>query len=506
VSAPLHTVHVRVNDAVTGQPTPVRIRFTGPDGTYYPPFGRASEFAAADLSKPYNPAVEGSVFLPKGRRTAAYIDGTCEINLPPGPITVEISKGFEYKPFRQVVDQPAGKMAMRFGIERWVDLRAERWYSGDSRIHSLTPHAALLEGAAEDVAVVNLLTLHTENLLAFSGQKPALEVPGHMVVVNTFNHHRVLGQLALLNAHRIVFPLMFGQPDGPDNWTLADWCDQCHRKAGLVVWSGIGYPGLAGHGEQLADLILGNVDAVELPLLTESLLREYYSLLDCNLRPVLVSGSGKAGFSEPIGKTRTYARLKSGEEFNYKNWIEAVCDGRTFVTAGPLVELTVNGAEPGAAVALAAPGKVRIHALARSLQPFDRLEIVVNGAAVAGVEASGSPSSAVVDGELDIAGSGWLAARCWGKAAEAADDATYCTAHTNPVFLEITDKPHAADPINLAYLTDHLNRMQNWAENGARYETDKQRETLIGIFEAARTKLVQLAKPASWDMGFADLS
>jgi hypothetical protein len=498
VNGPLHTVHVRVNDAATGQPTPVRIRFTGPDGTYYPPFGRAPAFSAADVSKPYNPAVEGSVFLPKDRRTAAYIDGTCEINLPPGPITVEISKGFEYKSIRQVVDQPAGKMAMRFSIERWVDLRAERWYSGDIRIHNLTPHAALLEGAAEDVAVVNLLTFHTENLLAFSGQKPALEMPGHMVVVNTFNHHRVLGYLGLLNSHRIVFPLTFGQPDGPDNWTLADWCDQCHRKGGLVVWSGIGYAGLVGHGEQLADLILGKVDAVELPLLTESLLREYCSLLDCNLRPTLVSGSGKAGLIDPIGNMRTYARLNPGEEFNYKNWIGAIRAGRTFVTAGPLLELTVNDQEPGATASLPAPGKVRIHTKAQSVVSFERLEVVVNGVAVAGVEASGQPCSAAIDGELDITEGGSLAARCWGKAPDAApDDSTYCIAHTSAIYLEIAGRSHVADPINLAYLTDHLNRMQNWAENGAHYDNDKQRETLIGIFQSAQTRLTQLAQPGS---------
>ena len=29
----LQPVHVRVNDAATGQPTPVRLRVIGPDGT-----------------------------------------------------------------------------------------------------------------------------------------------------------------------------------------------------------------------------------------------------------------------------------------------------------------------------------------------------------------------------------------------------------------------------------------------------------------------------------------
>ena len=45
VSTAWHTVHVRVNDAATGQPTPVRIRFTDAEGDYFAPFGRLADFA-----------------------------------------------------------------------------------------------------------------------------------------------------------------------------------------------------------------------------------------------------------------------------------------------------------------------------------------------------------------------------------------------------------------------------------------------------------------------------
>ena len=41
----MHTVHVRVNDAATGKPTPCRVRFTDAEGRYYAPFGRLTEFA-----------------------------------------------------------------------------------------------------------------------------------------------------------------------------------------------------------------------------------------------------------------------------------------------------------------------------------------------------------------------------------------------------------------------------------------------------------------------------
>src|SRR5689334_3560147 len=108
------TVHVRVNDAATGKPTPVRIRFTDADGNYYAPFGRLTEFAIGP-----NQDVGGNVLL--GVQPFAYIDGACEIALPPGRIKVHISKGPEYVPYEDEIDLHPGKLALRFMIERWIN-------------------------------------------------------------------------------------------------------------------------------------------------------------------------------------------------------------------------------------------------------------------------------------------------------------------------------------------------------------------------------------------------
>ena len=233
MTAGLHTVHVRVNDAATGKPTPCRIRLTDTAGNYYPPLGRLARFATGGGQD-----VGGNLYW--GDKEYAYIDGTCEVSLPAGPIVAEVSKGPEYVPCRQEVVLAPGKLALRLTIERWADLRSDGWYSGDTWSHFLSPHAALLEAAAEDLAVVNVLAFDTlifdeggkqcpaiPNILAFSGQQPALEMPGHVVVVNTLNAHPVLGRLALLNCHRAVYPLSFGGPNGWDDWTLDAWSDQC---------------------------------------------------------------------------------------------------------------------------------------------------------------------------------------------------------------------------------------------------------------------------------------
>ncbi|MBO0697905.1 MAG: hypothetical protein J2P46_05905, partial [Zavarzinella sp.] len=83
-------IHVRVTDAATGRPTAVRIRIGGPNGEYYPPLGRPTEFPVGR-----NEDVGGHVYLHQKRY--AYIDGGAEFPLPTGvPLGVEIAKGPAY--------------------------------------------------------------------------------------------------------------------------------------------------------------------------------------------------------------------------------------------------------------------------------------------------------------------------------------------------------------------------------------------------------------------------
>src|SRR5262249_62404933 len=90
----MQTVHVRVTDAATNRPTAVRLSVTGPDGTYYAPFGNLAEFATGRGEE-----VGGNLLL--GRDRFAYIDGGCEIRLPARvPLAVVIEQGPDYSPVR----------------------------------------------------------------------------------------------------------------------------------------------------------------------------------------------------------------------------------------------------------------------------------------------------------------------------------------------------------------------------------------------------------------------
>jgi hypothetical protein len=493
VSAKLQTVHVRVNDAATGQPTPCRVQFLGEDVTYYAPFGRSTEFATGDGED-----VGGNVKI-KGRGRWAYINGTCEIQMPPGPIKVAVEKGFEYRPIAQEINLKPGQLSIRLNLERWQDARKNGWYSGDVHAEYLTPHTALLEAAAEDLAVVNLLAksayvisserwtrFATPNIDAFSGQQPALESPGHLVVVNTLNRHEKLGELLLLNCHRAVYPLFFGAPIGPDNWTLADWCDQCHRRGGLVVSDGF-----AG----LAELILGKVDACKAVIEIQEdwfILDLYQRLLEIGFRIPLVAGSEKRSNARALGSFRTYARLQRDEPLTYRAWIEAVRAGRTFISNGPLLYFAVNGQDPGSVVKLGAPGqKVHVHVEVHCRIPMQRLTVSLPGRERLSIDIEESSEGLVIDRELAVDCSGSIFASCIGHKQHA---------ETSPVYVEVTggrtpDHAQASRAADIRKLLEYLEENLSWINTRALFENEQQRERLVGIFLAAKEELARRVNP-----------
>ena len=186
------TVHLRVNDAGTGQPTPCRFCMYDERRHFFAPNGRSVDFPLDKAE-----AVGGQAAI-AGKRWF-IIDGACEIALPTGvPLTIEIGKGILYAPVVKTFTLGAGQMALRFAVERKIE--AGDHYFVDTRAHFLTPHDALLEAEAEGLDSVQLLIVEqmmpgqdgklypiAANLSAFSGQKPCLEREGTTLYVNTLN-------------------------------------------------------------------------------------------------------------------------------------------------------------------------------------------------------------------------------------------------------------------------------------------------------------------------------
>lgn len=454
------TVHLRINDAA-GRPTAARVCVSAADGTCFAPLGRFADFPSG-----VNEDVGGGLRV--GREAWFAIDGACEIPLPSNvPLRVRATKGPEYRPLDTTMTLGPGQMALRFALDRWHDRRADGWVSGDARCHFLPPHAAVLDAAAEDLDLVNLLAAVQDypstdgtayrtvpHLAAFSGQAAALEADGRMVVVNTLNAHPALGTVALLHSHRPVFPLTFGGEDA-DDWGVCDWADQCHRKGGLVVWVEAfqRHAGLVG-GEALAAAVLGKIDAIEITGGTRSAVLPWvYRLWTAGFPIPLAGASGKDSNRTPLGAVRTYAKPDSP---GYKGWVEAVRAGRSFATAGPLLTFTVEAG--------------RVRASARSLAPFEALEIVADGVVIASTPG----------GELDVSlgPAGWVAARTMPIGGAG-------FAHTSPV--RLGPSPGAADAAR--QLRPFVEATREWAETAGRYANPRRKQALLDRCGDALAKL-----------------
>ncbi len=483
-------LNVRVSSA--GEPVPARVRFVAGDGRYLPPLGHRDEV---------NPAIfeDTGAGLILGADTYAYVPGAFQIDLPRGMVTVEVAKGFDHRPVRLSLAVEPGVRDLEVPLERAIDLRPAGWWTSDSHVHFLAPSTALLQAAAEDVAFVHLLAtqlgdhfINVPDLTWGSQWDPSHR---HAVFVGTENRQNVLGHLALLGARRPVLPLASGgAPEGRIGQEvrelLLDWAEQCHVAGGLVVGAHFPLP----YAEIAADIVAGAIDAVEMqcfaPGLDNPSILEWYRFLNCGYRLPVLGGTDKMSAEVPVGAVRTYARLDPDAEPNFESWSAAVRAGRTFATSGPVIELLVEGREPGGVIELPADGgRLEVAVRARAAQPaIDALELVVNGRVVAREGAAGSTAELRLAAFVDIDRGSWIAARSLSRHQVHSAFATSMAAHTSPVYVEVVDRPQFADDDARAILAV-IDGTQRWLETLAAIDDPNLRSHLVARVAASGTIL-----------------
>ena len=129
-------------------------------------------------------------------------------------------------------------------------------------------------------------------------------------------------------------------------------------------------------------------------------------LLDCGFR--LPASTGSDWFV--CSSNRVY--VETGSPLSYETWLARLQEGRTFVTNGPALRLTVAGHAPSTAVldmsdALTSAPVVVEWAAA---QPVDRIEIIRDGEVVSAHELAAETTAGVVTTKLDVSEAGWVAA------------------------------------------------------------------------------------------------
>lgn len=519
-------IDIRIWD-VNSQLTPARVRITNMNGTYLAPVGHQADFPMTTSSD--QESVEKDVILDNDRRFA-YVEGEFQIVPGTDSFRIEVVKGFRYK----IIDDSLYLGNFPGGIDIYLEkafdnIPEEGWYSGDVHVHHINVQTALLEMKAEDLNVCNLLisdfTLDHQN---FKGRVESASDPEHLIFYNQEYREDRLGHINLLNlTERLIEPSVEQRAHQyPLN---IDAMDEAHAQGGHVSWAHFAaWPGLEGP----LGIILKKVDAIELlctidpfhqPIFVSDVVPEvrmnsglklWYRLLNCGFKMPVTAGTDKMGNFVTVGANRVYAQVDG--DFNYGNWIDALNEGRTFVSNSPFLSFKVDDKPPGSILDGSSNSGHRLQAEVWSQMPIDRLEIIANGELVAEVSIPEGAFHAAIDIKYQTKESVWLAARAYQLTQEdtrkglsmsqrrnSGGGPTYLNryygtlrpevtfSHTSPVYIEINNKPvRSSDDAN--YFVRYLQNVINWLDESGSFPNEQAKQEVLNAFEQGK-------------QGFADL-
>ena len=125
---PVSFLKVKITDQNSDNPTPVRVKITGPNGNVTALPGEVISVMYGRDDKP-----ERYSYQPD---SSFYVDGMFSIDLEQGTYRLQLSKGVEYLDQAHTLELKAGEQKeLTFEMQRWVNMADAGWFSADDHIH-----------------------------------------------------------------------------------------------------------------------------------------------------------------------------------------------------------------------------------------------------------------------------------------------------------------------------------------------------------------------------------
>lgn len=445
---PTASLRLKILDRATGRPTAAKVFLKRIGDKFHAPLD--------------------ALYRVTSGRLHFYARDESEMTVPAGDYELVTLRGPEYRLYRAQFELKSGESALQeIALERWTDQALNGWFSGENHIHANygygawynTPASVLDQCEGEDLNVCNVMVANSDgdgvfDREFFGGRPDAKSQPRTILYWNQEFRSTIWGHMTLVDLTRLVEPIFTGFKDTTNPWdvpTNADIAEQTHHQHGFVSYThpanNVEDPYHSAYSAKgvPVDAALGKIDAMDvMGGGYEASVKLWYRLLNCGFRIPAAAGTDcflNRIASMPPGWGRAYVHLTNG--LSYKNWIAGMRAGHSFVSNGPILELTVDDTGPGGVIRSAAPRRVRIHAKASSQHPLERLELVRNGSVVLTGKLAADRLSATLDEELPLEQSGWIALRADGPAPPY-HLAPRLSAHTSPIFVEVQGRPFNA--------------------------------------------------------------
>jgi TolB protein len=416
-------------------------------------------------------------------RTYFYSSGEAALTVPAGVYRVAAVQGFSTPEIVATVRVAAGDTArVALTLDELWSPRAAGWVAADHHFHlnyggaynlSVGDLTAPMRGEALDVGTPMLANLANR----FEDQslfRPDQMGNGPLLRWSQEVRAHFLGHVGLLGARELYWPWVWGpgyDVYGRDDRLNADPLRFARAQGGVGMYVHPIGTAVSPFSEQglstipvslVADVAHGLVDLLELVCLWSNSSQTtalWYRLLNAGF---VVNPSGGTDHmadlhrSMAVGSTRVYVQLGS-QPLSWESYLRALTAGKSFVSTGPLVTLTIDGQMPGDIVTASRtlPFTLRV----ASAVPVDTMAIVINGAVV--WRASGRIDSAGVrtyTGRVRVPAGGWIGARVVGPTTTRWPAmAEYAFAHTAPIWIA---RKGSTDPLARRAAVAELQRAQ----------------------------------------------
>jgi TolB protein len=502
---PVGWLRVTVVDAQTGRSAPARVSITGTDGRSFAPDDAWRQ--ADDAFDRRERRFEYGYF---------HSTGTSVLSVPVGAVTVEVSRGPEYRVVRRpVVVSADSTTTMRVALARLADLPAQGWYSGDLHVHMnyggtyhTTPARLAAQARAEDLHVVENLIVNKEGRIPdidyFTGAPDPVSTATTLIVHDQEYHTSYWGHAGLLGLRRnIILPGYSAYTNTaaaslfPTNASIMDLAHEQGGITGYVhpfdVYPDPGDTTKPLTNELPVDVALGKVDYYEALGFVddyEATAKVWYQLLNCGFRiPAGAGTDAMANFASlrgPVGMNRVF--VKSGAPLEHRRWLAGLKAGRTFATNGPLLGFTLGGKELGSELAIGAREReLRATVTLNSIVPVDHLEIVRNGEVLMQIPLSGDRTSVSISVQVPVRGSGWYLLRARGNEPAYPILDFYPYATTSPIYVTVARQP-IRSPRDATYFVAWIGRLEATALASKDWNTDEEKSKVLTSIREARAE------------------
>ena len=503
--------------ADSGQPLPARLYIRSKTGTWH--FARSAAGNGSAIR--YDKERAGGKSVEKHTTLSAH---PFVAELPPGDYTLTAERGHEYLTTKKTLRVGKQPVEVTLKLKRWINMADKGWYSGDTHVHrdlAELPNVML----AEDLNVALPLTYWVTT--AFTppklGSKSSKKDPParvfqmdktHLIyprnteyeIFSVAGKRHTLGAFFVLN-HKTIFEkgvppvssiaerahqegalLELDKPNWPWSMMLVPIMKiDLFELSNNHVWrTKFGFPkfGIPAPNYMKVDTDLNGFTEQGW---IDFNFQNYYALLDCGFRLRPTAGTASGVHPVPLGFGRVYVHC---EDFTYKNWMNGLDAGRSFVSTGPMLDVRLNKEFPGHTFKQEGTFSYKLRGTAVSAGPLDRIEVVINGEVAHKIQPqngktkSGAFSSSM-NLDLKMDSSSWVAVRCF----EIRNNRPRF-AHTAPFHIDVAGKPLRPRKEEIAFLIqrveDELKRHQGVLPKAALAEYRRGLEIYRRIAKTAR--------------------